>query len=118
MQDYLGPLLHEMVHAVFELYCCWWCPGCLVTYDNAVGVAGHDLLRQTTALAIEEALNGGLKALCGYKICLGRSWSLVLEYRKRYNVQYWTPSDVYRSLEIDGPSTAEIEDIFRQRRSG
>lgn len=57
LRGYLGTLLHEMTHAVFQLYCCHTCTSCNKRYKREVGASGHSMQWQKLAISIEDTIN-------------------------------------------------------------
>ncbi|KUJ08848.1 uncharacterized protein LY89DRAFT_676741 [Mollisia scopiformis] len=74
MKKYLGTLLHEMLHAYFEVYGCMCTEVCTWRYNTLVGIHGSSW--QDAALAIENATC----RLVGERIDLGRVDSLAMNW--------------------------------------
>jgi hypothetical protein len=81
LKNYLGTLLHEMVHAVFGLYCCYDCSLCVTRFKDEVGTSGHSMAWQKLAMSIEHAFNHYPGLMSGWTYDLGRSPAFVLEYK-------------------------------------
>lgn len=122
LKYYLELLLHEMVHAVFIVYCCQTCPSCAVKYKDEVGCSGHSILWQRVANAIESAVN---RNEC-FRIHKGhfdlyRSRSFHLEYTTNPNLRETLTIYQLGSLNLngwtsrDGPTTTEIQDLLQVR---
>lgn len=55
LHQHLGTLLHEALHAIFEIYCCFSCSNCKRHDIETLGELGHGKQWQETAELIEES---------------------------------------------------------------
>lgn len=103
LEGYLGTLCHEMLHAMYALYCCDCSEPCRGNFKTLVGDGGHQPAWQTAALAIENATT----LLLNETITLNRHQSLAhdwhlegaMPFEKDIDVKVWgTTYDALRSL--------------------
>lgn len=80
LRQYLGTLTHEMVHAVFQLYCCRTCTSCKTNVNHDVGPSGHSIMWQKLAMSIEDTLNQYPAFAGDGTFDFSRSNSFYLEY--------------------------------------
>lgn len=80
LREYLNTLIHEMIHALFQLYCCESCPGCIAKNEAGVGTSGHIMSWQSLAISIEDVLNECPDFIGAMPFDLGRSTSFSLEF--------------------------------------
>jgi hypothetical protein len=80
LRYYLSVLLHEMVHAVLDLYCCYTCRPCITRSKDEVGISGHSTSWQKLAVSIENVLNECLNSKGAKPFDLNRSYSFFLEF--------------------------------------
>ncbi|KFY01641.1 hypothetical protein O988_02622 [Pseudogymnoascus sp. VKM F-3808] len=80
LRKLLGTLAHEMVHAVFQLYCCRTCDPCIVKESRKVGPSGHSVLWQELAISVEDTLNKCPLFTGGGAFDLNRSYSFFREF--------------------------------------
>lgn len=121
-RDYLGVLLHEMVHAVFQLYCCRTCTPCEDKHSNEVGASGHSMSWQRLAKSIENVLNQ-LPVFIGAETWdLARSISFCLEYNgdsncdANVNLQDSLTIRQLEGLKLDSWAFSDIRDQIQIRR--
>ncbi|TEY47579.1 hypothetical protein BOTCAL_0304g00140 [Botryotinia calthae] len=77
LENYLGTMLHEMVHAFFSIYVCkcnFRCKGKVLEFEES-GMTGHGMQWQRAAMSIERFVRQGLKL----DVRLGREEALGLE---------------------------------------
>lgn len=113
LKNYLGTLLHEMTHAVFELYCCYSCSECIGRFDDELGRLGHAMLWQNLSISISNVLDNSSDFAPTGTIEVGRSESFHYEYwasKKlqssltirqlgRLNLQAWTTHEIRRHIQ-------------------
>ena len=96
---YLGTLVHEMLHAFFEIYTCG-CIDCCEGRDDLYG--GHGKLWQAAACAIEKV---DRRQFLGLELDFGRTLSLAANIQSGYNMPN---AATLRSLNIDITKLWEI----------
>ncbi|KAM0128037.1 hypothetical protein ACHAP3_008477 [Botrytis cinerea] len=77
LENYLGTMLHEMVHAFFSIYVCkcnFSCKRKVLEFEES-GMTGHGMQWQRAAMSIERFVRQGLKL----DVRLGREEALGLE---------------------------------------
>jgi hypothetical protein len=79
MQNYIESLLHEMIHAIIQIYTCH-CADCGNKYKTEEGTTGHGRTWQDIAHAVEKFCFNEL----GLKLDLGRAPRLAEEINAAY----------------------------------
>lgn len=121
-RDYLGVLIHEMVHAAFQLYCCRTCTPCEDRHSNEVGTSGHSMSWQRLAKSIENVLNQLPVFIGAGTWDLARSRSFCLEYNgnadfdANVNLQDSLSIRQLEGLKLDFPSFTNIRDQIQIRK--
>lgn len=120
-RNYISTLIHEMVHAVFQLYCCQTCTPCNDRYINEVGTSGHGMPWQKLAISIEDVLNQCPVFIGTVAFDLGRSEAFCQDYCG--DAKFLANTSLQDSLTIrqleglkqDTWAFEEIEDLLRIR---
>jgi hypothetical protein len=95
LHSYIEILLHEMLHAYFQIYVCR-CLSCEKRNDIFLGLTGHGYAWQLAAIQLEDVCSQRL----GYTVNLGQAISFARELEERarvkghviysYEISQWT----------------------------
>lgn len=121
LRKYLGTLLHEMVHAVFQLFCCRTCEPCRTRRKDEVGTSGHSMMWQKLAISIEDTLNNCSHFAGGVAFDLNRSYSFIKEFEGDHDhkanrtLQKSLTMRQLRGLKLDSWATRKVKKFLRVR---
>ena len=109
LKEYLGTLLHEMLHAMFTLYTCWCFSGCYQK-GRKLRLIGHHMEWQRAAHAIE-LVDLEWMGIPGLKLDMWRDLSLAHDMLLGYSL----PNDaVLRSAHVDIAMTRKMLQLTRE----
>jgi hypothetical protein len=107
IEQCLEILIHEMLHAIFDIFTCYCDYGCLDRFSRKYYTSGHDVYWQATAYAIEKA-----DAVGGNLLGLNLTWNREVDIALDIDHGYTLPNDaVLRSLGLD------IREIWRNMKN-